>query len=33
MTTIEPLAGVPDLAREILAGRVRGRVVIDTRHD
>jgi acrylyl-CoA reductase (NADPH) len=33
MTTIEPLAAVPDLAREILAGRVRGRVVIDTRHD
>lgn len=28
-TTREPLARVPELAKEILAGRVRGRVVID----
>jgi acrylyl-CoA reductase (NADPH) len=30
MTTVEPLARVPELAGEILAGRTRGRVVIDT---
>ena len=30
MTSVEPLARVPELAAEILAGRVRGRVVIDT---
>jgi acrylyl-CoA reductase (NADPH) len=29
MTTVEPLARVPELAEEILAGRTRGRVVID----
>ncbi|HTK65112.1 MAG TPA: MDR family oxidoreductase [Pseudonocardia sp.] len=29
ITTTEPLGRVPDLAREILAGKVRGRVVID----
>jgi len=30
ITTIEPLARVPDLAADILAGRIRGRVVIET---
>jgi acrylyl-CoA reductase (NADPH) len=30
MTTVEPLSRVPELAAEILAGRIRGRVVIDT---
>jgi acrylyl-CoA reductase (NADPH) len=30
MTRIEPLSRVPELAAEILAGRIRGRVVIDT---
>lgn len=30
-TTVEPLARVPELAGEILAGRIRGRVVIDVR--
>lgn len=30
MTTVEPLRRVPVLAEEILAGRTRGRVVIDT---
>ncbi|HUZ11144.1 MAG TPA: MDR family oxidoreductase [Acidimicrobiales bacterium] len=30
ITTVEPLARVPELAEEILAGRTRGRVVIDT---
>jgi acrylyl-CoA reductase (NADPH) len=30
ITTVEPLARVPELAAEILAGRVRGRVVIAT---
>ena len=30
MTTVRPLASVPELASEILAGRVRGRVVIET---
>jgi putative YhdH/YhfP family quinone oxidoreductase len=30
MTTIEPLANIPDLANAILAGQTRGRVVIDT---
>jgi acrylyl-CoA reductase (NADPH) len=29
ITTIEPLGRVPELARDILAGKVRGRVVID----
>ena len=29
MTTVEPLSKVPELAAEILKGRVRGRVVID----
>jgi putative YhdH/YhfP family quinone oxidoreductase len=29
MTTVEPLARVPELAAEILAGKTRGRVVID----
>jgi acrylyl-CoA reductase (NADPH) len=29
ITTTKPLGRVPDLAREILAGKVRGRVVID----
>jgi hypothetical protein len=29
MTTIEPLGRVPELAADILAGRTRGRVVID----
>ncbi|HUH77674.1 MAG TPA: oxidoreductase, partial [Devosia sp.] len=28
ITTVEPLARVPELANEILAGRTRGRVVI-----
>lgn len=31
MTTLEPLAAVPRLAEEILAGRTRGRVVVDVR--
>jgi acrylyl-CoA reductase (NADPH) len=31
MTTVAPLADVPRLAEEILAGRTRGRVVIDVR--
>jgi acrylyl-CoA reductase (NADPH) len=30
ITTVEPLARVPELAGEILAGRIRGRVVITT---
>jgi hypothetical protein len=30
MTTVEPMSRVPELAAEILAGRIRGRVVIDT---
>ena len=30
MTTVEPLSSVPELAAEILAGRIRGRVVIET---
>ena len=30
ITTVEPLTRVPELAEEILAGRTRGRVVIDT---
>jgi acrylyl-CoA reductase (NADPH) len=30
MTTVEPLSRVPELAEEILAGRIRGRVVIET---
>jgi len=30
LTTVEPMTRVPDLAEEILAGRTRGRVVIDT---
>ncbi|HEY3941689.1 MAG TPA: MDR family oxidoreductase [Acidimicrobiales bacterium] len=30
MTTVEPLSRVPELAHEILAGHIRGRVVIDT---
>jgi acrylyl-CoA reductase (NADPH) len=30
MTTVESLAGVPALAGELLAGRLRGRVVIET---
>ena len=30
MTTVGPLASVPELASEILAGHVRGRVVIET---
>jgi acrylyl-CoA reductase (NADPH) len=29
MTTVEPMTRVPELAEEILAGRTRGRVVID----
>ncbi len=29
LTTVEPLARVPELASDIVAGRVRGRVVID----
>jgi acrylyl-CoA reductase (NADPH) len=29
LTTVEPLRRVPELAEEILAGRIRGRVVID----
>jgi acrylyl-CoA reductase (NADPH) len=29
-TTVEPLANVPALAEQILAGSVRGRVVIST---
>lgn len=29
MTTVEPLSRVPELAGEILAGRIRGRVVIE----
>jgi hypothetical protein len=29
MTAVEPLERVPELAEEILAGRTRGRVVID----
>jgi acrylyl-CoA reductase (NADPH) len=31
MTTVEPLERLPELAPEILAGRIRGRVVIDVR--
>ncbi|HEV2369747.1 MAG TPA: MDR family oxidoreductase [Acidimicrobiales bacterium] len=31
MTTVEPLGRVPELGNEILAGRTRGRVVIDVR--
>lgn len=30
MTTVEPLVRVPELAEQILAGKTRGRVVIDT---
>jgi len=30
LTTVEPLTRVPDLAEDIIAGRTRGRVVIDT---
>ena len=30
MTTVEPMSKVPELAETILAGRTRGRVVIDT---
>ncbi|MDQ1697016.1 MAG: acrylyl-CoA reductase [Frankiaceae bacterium] len=30
LTTIEPMARVPELAEDIVAGRTRGRVVIDT---
>jgi putative YhdH/YhfP family quinone oxidoreductase len=30
MTSVEPLSRVPQLAAEILAGQIRGRVVIDT---
>lgn len=30
VTTVEPLAKVPELAEQILAGQTRGRVVIDT---
>jgi acrylyl-CoA reductase (NADPH) len=30
LTTVEPMTRVPDLAEDILAGRTRGRVVIDT---
>lgn len=33
MTTVEPLTRVPALAEEILAGRTRGRVVIDVDED
>jgi alcohol dehydrogenase/acrylyl-CoA reductase (NADPH) len=29
MTSVEPLGRVPELAEEILAGHIRGRVVID----
>ncbi|MGB3391529.1 MAG: oxidoreductase, partial [Pseudaminobacter sp.] len=29
MTTVAPLSDLPRLASEILAGRIRGRVVID----
>jgi hypothetical protein len=29
MTRVVPLAGAFDVAREILAGQVRGRVVVD----
>ncbi len=32
MTAVEPLERVPELAGEILAGRTRGRVVVDVRH-
>jgi acrylyl-CoA reductase (NADPH) len=31
VTTVEPLGAVPRLAEEILAGKVRGRVVVDVR--
>jgi acrylyl-CoA reductase (NADPH) len=30
LTTVEPMTRVPELAEDILAGRTRGRVVIDT---
>ena len=30
MTTVEPMSKVPELAEQILAGKTRGRVVIDT---
>jgi putative YhdH/YhfP family quinone oxidoreductase len=30
LTTVEPMSKVPELAEDILAGRTRGRVVIDT---
>ena len=30
MTTVRPMSDVPELAEQILAGRTRGRVVIDT---
>jgi acrylyl-CoA reductase (NADPH) len=31
MTTVEPMSRVPELAEQILAGQIRGRVVIDVR--
>jgi acrylyl-CoA reductase (NADPH) len=31
LTTVEPMSKVPELAEEILAGRTRGRVVVDVR--
>jgi acrylyl-CoA reductase (NADPH) len=31
MTTVEPMSRVPELAEDILAGRIRGRVVIDVK--
>jgi acrylyl-CoA reductase (NADPH) len=30
LTTVEPMTRVPELAEDIVAGRTRGRVVIDT---
>jgi hypothetical protein len=30
LTTVEPMTRITELAEEILAGRTRGRVVIDT---
>ena len=30
MTTVEPMSNVPEVAQTVLAGRTRGRVVIDT---
>jgi NADPH:quinone reductase-like Zn-dependent oxidoreductase len=32
MTTVEPMTNLPALAESILAGQIRGRVVIDVRH-